>query len=78
MIKYIRGRDLFESQAEALVNPVNCKGVMGKGIAKIFKKKFPECVKPYKKACADNLETIIITGNLSLLLCLNSVVDWAN
>ncbi|MCD6230832.1 MAG: macro domain-containing protein [Dehalococcoidia bacterium] len=64
MIKYIRGRDLFESQAEALVNPVNCKGAMGKGIAKIFKKKFPECVKPYKKACADNK---LIPGKLLLV-----------
>ena len=51
MIKYIENSDLFKSGAEALVNPVNCKGVMGKGIALEFKKRFPECIPPYKDAC---------------------------
>lgn len=53
MIKYIEHGDLFESKVDALVNPVNCKGTMGKGIAKEFKRRFPECIYPYKKACAD-------------------------
>jgi O-acetyl-ADP-ribose deacetylase (regulator of RNase III) len=52
MIKYINNGDLFCSTADALVNPVNCKGAMGKGIAKEFKKRFPECMQPYKAACA--------------------------
>ena len=52
MIRYIEDSDLFLSKADALVNPVNCKGVMGKGIALEFKKRFPECVLPYKTAVA--------------------------
>lgn len=52
MIKYIENGDLFQSGTDALINPVNCKGVMGKGIALEFKKRLPECVQPYKEACA--------------------------
>ncbi len=40
--------DLFESQAQTLVNTVNCVGVMGKGVAEQFKKRFPEMFEDYK------------------------------
>lgn len=50
MIKYITG-NLFDTEAEAIVNTVNTAGVMGKGIALQFKKLFPENFKKYKKAC---------------------------
>lgn len=43
--------NLLEAQVEALVNTVNCVGVMGKGIALQFKQAFPENFKQYKKAC---------------------------
>lgn len=51
MVRYIQNGSLFESKAEAIVNPVNCRGVMGKGIALEFKHRFPDCFHPYKKAC---------------------------
>lgn len=50
MIKYTIG-DILESDAEALVNTVNCVGVMGRGIALQFKKAFPLNFKEYKAAC---------------------------
>lgn len=50
MIKIIYG-NLFESKAEALVNTVNCVGVMGKGIALQFKILFPNNFRAYKEAC---------------------------
>ena len=50
MITFTKG-DLFESQAEALVNAVNCVGVMGKGIAYQFKRRFPENFRLYYEAC---------------------------
>lgn len=51
MIKETVG-NLFEANTEALVNAVNCVGVMGKGIALQFKQKFPkEYFNDYKKAC---------------------------
>ena len=50
MIVYKKG-NLLEDEAEALVNAVNTVGVMGAGIAKQFKEKFPEMFDKYKKAC---------------------------
>lgn len=52
MIRYIDNGDLFDAKVDALVNPVNCKGTMGKGIALEFKKRFPWLDAPYKAACA--------------------------
>ncbi|MBN1782744.1 macro domain-containing protein [bacterium] len=43
--------DLFESGAQTLINTVNCVGVMGKGIALEFKKRFPEMFKDYQYQC---------------------------
>lgn len=50
MIRYVEG-DILESQAEALVNTVNCVGIMGRGIALEFKEAFPENFKAYAAAC---------------------------
>ncbi|MCL2935071.1 MAG: macro domain-containing protein, partial [Trichodesmium sp. MAG_R03] len=50
MIEFKQG-NLLEENMEALVNTVNCVGVMGKGIALQFKQAFPENFKQYKKAC---------------------------
>lgn len=44
--------NLFDSRAETLVNTVNCVGVMGKGIAAIFKEKYPEMFTAYQDMCA--------------------------
>ena len=50
MIELTRG-DILKADAEALVNTVNCVGVMGRGIALQFRKAFPECFKAYKVVC---------------------------
>jgi O-acetyl-ADP-ribose deacetylase (regulator of RNase III) len=50
MIKLTQG-DILKADTEALVNTVNCFGVMGRGIALQFRKAFPENFKLYKKAC---------------------------
>ncbi len=50
MIEPTRG-NILKDHAEALVNTVNCVGVMGKGIALQFKKAFPENFKAYEVAC---------------------------
>lgn len=50
MVKTIQG-DLFESQVQTLVNTVNCVGVMGKGIALEFKRRFPDMYDDYVKRC---------------------------
>lgn len=43
--------NLFDSQAQTWVNTVNCVGVMGKGIALEFKKRFPEMFDDYAARC---------------------------
>ena len=50
MIK-VKSGDIFESEADALVNPVNSRGVMGKGLAREFRKRFPEYLRAYKYGC---------------------------
>lgn len=50
MIEYKTGNILTED-AEAIINTVNCVGVMGRGIALQFKKAFPENFKAYAAAC---------------------------
>lgn len=51
MIRFTTG-NLLDAPAEALVNTVNTVGVMGKGIALMFKEKFPENARLYERACA--------------------------
>ena len=43
--------NLFETKAKTLVNTVNCVGVMGKGIALDFKKKYPDMYNEYEQRC---------------------------
>lgn len=50
MIEYKSG-DILQENSEALVNTVNCVGVMGRGIALQFKHAFPENFKAYAKTC---------------------------
>ena len=62
MIRYIKG-DIFASPAQVITNTVNLEGVMGKGIALEFKKRYPKMFEAYKKRC-DSGEFNI--GNLLL------------
>jgi O-acetyl-ADP-ribose deacetylase (regulator of RNase III) len=47
----LRCGDLLKAEAEALVNPVNCVGVMGRGLALAFKRAFPENYRAYRARC---------------------------
>jgi O-acetyl-ADP-ribose deacetylase (regulator of RNase III) len=49
-MKFTQG-NLLEAPVEAVVNTVNTVGVMGKGIALMFKERFPENFKAYEAAC---------------------------
>ena len=63
MIRYIEG-DIFKSPAQVLVNTVNTVGVMGKGIALEFKKRYPDMFQLYRETCDKRR---LKTG--SLILC---------
>jgi len=58
MIIYRYDEDIFSSDADAIVNTVNCKGVMGKGLALKFKERYPEMYKEYKSLAKQGKITI--------------------
>ncbi len=51
MIKVLIG-NIFEDPAKTLVNTVNCIGIMGKGIAQEFKKRYPGMFSDYEQRCS--------------------------
>lgn len=69
MIEFRTG-NILEADVDALVNTVNCVGIMGRGIALQFKKTFPDNFKAYAAACDRNEVQpgkmfIYVTGKLS-------------
>lgn len=50
MLHYTKG-DILRAQTDAVINTVNCVGVMGRGIALQFKRVFPDNFKAYAAAC---------------------------
>ena len=68
MITFTTG-NLLNADADAVVNTVNTVGIMGKGIALMFKERFPENFRAYAKACKDGeVQTgrMFVTENLEL------------
>ena len=53
MIKHIKC-DIFKSGADVICHQVNCQGVMGSGIAKQVREKFPTVYKAYIEWCSQN------------------------
>ena len=60
MIEYTKG-NLLEAPVDALVNTVNTVGVMGKGIALMFKELYPKNMHEYAKACKKKR---VVTGKM--------------
>jgi O-acetyl-ADP-ribose deacetylase (regulator of RNase III) len=50
LVSFVQG-DLLASRAQTLVNTVNCVGIMGKGIALSFKKRYPDMFLDYVRRC---------------------------
>jgi O-acetyl-ADP-ribose deacetylase (regulator of RNase III) len=50
VVTYVQG-DIFQSPAQVLTNTVNCVGVMGKGVALEFKKRYTGLFESYKALC---------------------------
>ena len=53
MIKIVHG-DLLLSNADLICHQVNCQGVMGSGVAKQIKEKWPEVFREYRKLCTSH------------------------
>ena len=50
-IKYVSG-DIFEAPSQTIVNTVNTKGIMGKGLALSFRRRYAKMFKDYRERCA--------------------------
>ena len=81
MIRYLNG-SIFDSPAQCLVNPVNCVGVMGKGLALDFKRRYPKMFESYVNICkAGELKpgklVFYTESALSHTICLfPTKIDW--
>jgi O-acetyl-ADP-ribose deacetylase (regulator of RNase III) len=75
--------NIFDSPCNVLVNPTNCKGPMGAGLAKQFRDRYPGLEKRYKEFCTNGM---IVPGILSLypinenlrILNFPTKDDWRN
>jgi O-acetyl-ADP-ribose deacetylase (regulator of RNase III) len=54
MIKYVKG-DLLDAPQELIIHQVNCLGVMGSGLAKAIKDRYPAAFREYNKLCSDDV-----------------------
>lgn len=81
MIHYVKG-DIFESPASVLVNPVNCVGVMGKGLAMKFKQRFSAMYAEYHKLCVQGKMQIgtlhLVEDGLTKILLFPTKDHWRN
>lgn len=82
-MKFIKQGDIFKSSCEVIVNPINCVGVMGGGLALAFKKKFPEHFETYKKMCQNGEikvgELYVIDGDENhKVLLFPTKIHWKN
>lgn len=78
MILFSKG-NLWQLDAEALVNTVNTVGVMGKGIALQFKQEFPHNYAMYRDACQKKSLTIgrlLTSTDQSLLLGTRTIINF--
>lgn len=55
MIVSIKKDNIFNTKAQTIVNTINCVGVMGKGIALVFKLRYPQMFDLYKEYCKSKL-----------------------
>ena len=79
MIRFERG-SLFDSDAQTLVNPVNRVGVSGAGLAKEFKKRYPDMHREYAQACREKrMPEILISWTHPhdhMVLCFVTKEHW--
>jgi len=78
MITLVTG-NLLEADSDALVNPVNTVGVMGKGIALQFKEAFPHNYEEYRRACKDksfNIGDILAVNDLNSSLQEKLIINF--
>lgn len=83
MVKIERGKTIFDSNAQTLVNTINCVGVMGKGLALEFKNRYPAMFDKYKAWCDNGIFKpgvlwIYKAEDGTWVLNFPTKVDWKN
>lgn len=81
MIEYRKEGSIFDSGAQALVNPVNTVGVMGKGLALEFKNRFFDNFIVYKSACDKGelrVGEVFVFGGSPLIINAATKGHWRN
>lgn len=71
--------DIFSLQVQALVNPVNCVGIMGKGLAKAFKEHYPENFLAYRQYCLEGklqIGGLFVYGQSPIIVNLPTKKHW--
>lgn len=83
MIIFEKQGNLFDTTLQTLVCPVNTVGVMGKGLAKEFKDRYPRLLNAYRKACNSGVfhrqgYWVWTETPDNKVLCLPSKQHWRN
>ena len=52
-MRYVKG-NILDSDADAILHQVNCQGVMGAGLAKQIRGRYPNVYEKYKNACVND------------------------
>lgn len=83
MIVFEAKRDVFTQDAQVVVCTVNLVGVMGAGVAKGYKSRFPDAFTNYRRACYNNRFKIgmLLAQNLpngQIGLCFPTKKHWKN
>ena len=80
MLKIIQNGDIFTSSCDFLINPVNVVGIMGKGLALEFKKRFPRNFQVYQKCCKDGSfvvgKLLVVPENGKAIVNFPTKVHW--
>ncbi|MCY7695340.1 macro domain-containing protein [Bacillus altitudinis] len=63
MIKTVEG-NILDAEEDIICHQVNCKGVMGAGLAKQIKSKYPNVYKDYKRLCAEQGDDLLSSVQL--------------
>jgi len=86
MVVEVKFGDILKAREEAIVNTVNCVGVMGAGLAKLYKHKYPDMFKKYVEWCKNEDPTggDVFVYHLGVLFPPNVIynvatkIDWRN
>lgn len=82
LIRHIEEGNLFASKMQTIVNAVNCRGVMGKGIALKFKQQYPNMYQNYRSLCQQKRITLghphLWTESDPWILNFPTKDDWKN